>query len=78
VHSRARQLGLDALVILDANEMQTLDALNDNYFTKGFEYFNIKAFSPKLMNLPTLRVLDELAQRLLDALRPLCLKAIND
>jgi hypothetical protein len=70
---RAKELGLDSLVSLSTEEELELTKANDYYCKKGFEYFQLLPALKGYADLPSLRVLEELATRLVTGTERECL-----
>lgn len=72
--TKARQLGLEDIVVVKSQWETELSRANDYYSKKDFEYFNV-AFG--YYGLPSLAVLQEFSGQLLNSLKRVCLDAAD-
>jgi hypothetical protein len=75
----ANDLGLAAVAAVPPDEEAEIDKAHEYYNVKakGFEYFNIEPAVTGYPDLPSLPVLEMVAERLVRKLEPVCLAAAN-
>ncbi len=70
---KSKELGIDEIVEITDVEIAELEKANNWYNRKGFEYFDIRNIVESKTTLPKLDVLLELAERIINTLKPICL-----
>ena len=75
--SKAQTLDIDSLVEITVPESEQLKRANDLYKKKDFEYFENAGIAFGLVSLPDLKVLSDLASRLLIGIEKIALRAVN-
>ena len=71
---KTKELNIMSVVELSGNEQEQVSKANNWYMRKGFEYFEMQNIIDGKDTLPDLKVLRELAQRLVTVLKPICVK----
>lgn len=72
---KSKELGIDAVVGITDEEQAEIDKANNWYNYKGFEYFDIQNTVKKQDTLPDLNVMFNLADRLINILKSICLSS---
>ena len=70
---KSKELGINAVVDIADNEKEEIEKANSWYNRKGFEYFDIQNIVEGIDTLPDLNVMSNLADRLINILKPICL-----
>lgn len=76
--NKAKEFNINELVEISAIEELEIKKANNWYNRKGFEYFDIKNIVESKDTLPELNVLQNLSERLIDILQPLCLSSAQE
>jgi hypothetical protein len=66
------KLELEELVAINNSEISLIEKLNEWYFRKGFEYFDVKNIASGAGNLPDVKYAQELALHLVERLKGPC------
>ena len=75
--SKCKELGISDYVELTNDEEDFIEQLNNWYYRKGLEYFEIENLVENHRVLPNLQDLEELLNKLIIGLREPCLKEAN-
>ncbi len=70
---KSKKLGINAVVGNTGEERAEIEKANGWYNRKGFEYFDIQNIVESKSTLPDLNVMNDLADRLINTLKPICL-----
>lgn len=70
---KSKELGIDAVVRITDEEKAEIEKANSWYNRKGFEYFDIQNIVEGNESLPNLNIMFNLADRLINILKPICL-----
>jgi len=73
--NKSIKLGLCSIVTISNEEKAHIAKANRWYVRKGFEYFEIRNIIENRSTLPDIRVLDRLANQIIEKLEPVCLAA---
>ena len=73
--NRTQELDIKDIIEISKEEEMEIKKANDWYNRKGFEYFDIKNIVENKETLPNLNSLQLLSERLIEILKPLCLKS---
>lgn len=70
---KTKELGIDTVVGITDEEKAEIEKANSWYNRKGFEYFDIQNIVEGKDTLPNLNIMFNLANRLINILKPICL-----